>query len=463
MGHIIVVNNPNMSSLKVVIIDYVSEKNRGDAAIHNGLINLLQKSFPNAVLSAVSVFGANQFPEMNQEYDQSSVLGIQIYGGLVPTFFPANKKREKPILLFEFQNFLGLIFRLWLLFALKLKIPLRLLKFFISKKYRVTLELIENADLLVIRGRNYRNRKTAALEIFRILSKIFHLLLCSQLSKKMVLIGTSVWDQKSNLADRLLGFAFKACEFVTVRERGSFKVAKKLAITYNFPEPFLLPDLSFAVFNDRKDIILNRMRAFRRPYPKVIGLTIHDWKTQGLKTRDNYLKSISGLVKYYSDLHSRIVIIPQVSINWEDNSELLDELKFTVRTNNIDVIKGNPSVQELLQIYSKLDLLVATRMHSAIFAAAVNTPIIAIAYDKGGKWNIIEELGYKDYLMNYDQVTPELLIKKTVDCWHNKESLVTVAENCVSKNTDNIQLLVNLFESLELKPIKPGVFSRSTD
>ncbi len=447
----VVANNPNISAPKVVIVDFVSEKNRGDAAIHMGLINLLHKSFPNAVLSAVSVFGANQFPEMNQEYDQSSVVGIQIYGGLVPTFFPANKKREKPVLLFELQNFLGLIFRLWLLFALKLRIPVRLLKFFISKKYRVTLELIENADLIVIRGRNYRDRKTAALEIFRILSKTFHLLLCGQLSKKMVLIGTSVWDQKSNLADRLLGFAFKACEFVTVRERGSFKVAKRMAKTYNFPEPVLLPDLSFAAFNDRKEIIVNRMEALQRPNPDVIGLTIHDWKTQGLEIRDKYLKSISGLVEYYSDLHSRIIIIPQVGINWEDNSELLDELKFTVRTKNLEVIKGNPSVQELLRIYSNLDLLVATRMHSAIFAAAVNTPIVAIAYDKGGKWNIIEELGYKDYLMNYDQVTPDLLIKKTVDCWHNKDSLVKVAENCVAKNTDNLQLLVNLFAALELK------------
>lgn len=123
----VVANNPNISAPKVVIVDFVSEKNRGDAAIHMGLINLLHKSFPNAVLSAVSVFGANQFPEMNQEYDQSSVVGIQIYGGLVPTFFPANKKREKPVLLFELQNFLGLIFRLWLLFALKLRIPVRLL------------------------------------------------------------------------------------------------------------------------------------------------------------------------------------------------------------------------------------------------------------------------------------------------------------------------------------------------
>lgn len=437
----IIANNPDTSSLKIVIVDYVSEKNRGDAAIHLGLIKILQKSYPNAVLAAVSVFGANQFPEMELEYDQSVNLGIKIYGGLVPTFYPATKNRVKPVMLFEIQNLFGLFFQLWLLIALKLKIPIRFLKHLMSKKYQMTFELIEKSDLIVIRGRNYRDRKTAALEIFRMLSKIYHLLLCSQLSKKMVLLGASVWEQKSNLADRLLGFAFKSCEFVTVREPGSFEVAKRIAHSYNFQEPMLIPDLSFAAFADCKDIIVNRADLSKGLYPAVIGLTLHDWKPESLDLRNKYLESITGLAKFYSNLGSQVIIIPQVSVTWEDNSKLVKELLLNVGTGRIDVIRGDPSVRELLQLYSSLDLLVATRMHSAIFAAAVNTPIVAIAYDKGGKWNIIEELGYRDYLINYDDVTPEILIDKTALCWKNKSNLVFFAQGIVEKNINNVQIL----------------------
>ncbi len=320
-----------------------------------------------------------------------------------------------------------------------------------SKKYQETLELIENADLIVMRGRNYRNRKTAVLEIFRMLSKIYHLLICSLLSKKMVLIGASVWDQKSSLAEKMLGFALKSCKFVTVRETFSLNAAKRIANIFNFPVPVLTPDLSFAAFDDRRNIILNRKRLSQGQYPEVIGLTIHDWKSEGQKTRDMYLKSISGLIDYYSELHSRIIVIPQVTIAWEHNTNIVNELQLNCRAGNLEIITGDPSVRELLHIYSNLDLLVATRMHSAIFAAAVNTPIVAISYDKGGKWNIIEELGYKTYLLNFDQLSPQLLIKKTIDCWQNKESLVNVAENRVEKNTENLQLLINLFASLKMK------------
>lgn len=434
-------HNPDKSTQKIVIVDYLSEKNRGDAAIHLGLINILRNCYPDATISAVSTIGANQFPKMEKEYDQSNLLGIKVIGGLVPTYYPTTKEERKPTLLFEILNHISLFFRLWLLIAMKLRLPIHFLGRLLSKKFQMTLEIIKNADLIVIRGRNYRDRKTAVLEIVRMLSKIYNLLICSLLSKKMVLIGASVWDQKSNLAGKMLGFAFKSCKFVTVRETASFEAALKIANAYDFPEPVLIPDLSFAAFKDRTAILQNREELSQSGHPKIIGLTLHDWKTDGQKTREKYLQSISKLVQYYSDLGAKIQIIPQVSVTWEDSSNLLAELHLNVRTENISVISGHPSVRELLQLYSSLDLLVATRMHSAIFAAAVNTPIVAIAYDKGGKWTIIKEIGYGDYLINYDEISPEILIAETESCWDNKSNLVIHAQAIVEKNIENIRIL----------------------
>lgn len=66
-----------------------------------GLINILHKIYPEAILAAVSVFGANQFPEMKLEYDQSNNLGNNFFAGLVPTFYLDIKKWKKAELLFE--------------------------------------------------------------------------------------------------------------------------------------------------------------------------------------------------------------------------------------------------------------------------------------------------------------------------------------------------------------------------
>jgi polysaccharide pyruvyl transferase WcaK-like protein len=441
-----VTNAPEKSKPNVVIVDYISEKNRGDAAIHLGLINLIRRSHPNAILSAVSIIGTNQFPYMAGLFDQTQNQGIKIFGGMVPTFYPEKTKQQQPAIIFEIKNLIGLFFQLWLLAALKLKIPMRLLFRCIPARYRETFEILNHADLIVIRGRNYRDRKTATLEVVRILTKTYHLLLCSLLSKKIVLVGASVWDQKSNLAGRMLGNAFKACKMVTVREKWSLVATKRMSKTFNFPEPILIPDLSFAAFEERDTIIQNRKRVPRSSSPEVIGITIHDWKTQGVKTRNRYIKSVSGLIQYYSDLGVKVKIIPQVSVYWEDSAKMLEELMMSVETQNIEVIKGDPSVYELLQLYSSLDLLVATRMHSAIFAAAVNTPIVAIPYDKGGKWGIVEELGYRDYLINYDEVTPEILIDKAVLCWENKRELVIRASDIVKKNTESVQAFIKIIQ-----------------
>jgi len=129
-----VMHKPDKSAKIIVIVDYLSEKNRGDAAIHLGLINILRNCYPDATISAISTIGANQFPKMEKEYDQSNLLGIKVIGGLVPTYYPTTKEERKPTLLLEILNHISLFFRLWLLIALKLRVPVHFLGHMVSKK-----------------------------------------------------------------------------------------------------------------------------------------------------------------------------------------------------------------------------------------------------------------------------------------------------------------------------------------
>lgn len=438
--------NQQSVNKNIVIIDYISERNRGDAAIQAGLIKILQQRFPNSVLSAISVFGANQFPALESEYSQSVSMGLKIIGGLLTTFYPVSQTWNKSNLFFEFRNFIGLIQRLTLLLALKLKIHPQSLFHFISKKYHPTLKCILEADLVIIRGRNYRDRKTAALEVVRMLAKTYHLLLCSLLSKNMVLVGASVWNLKSNLARKILGHAFQDCKFITVRDENSLIELKNIAGEYGFNDPILLPDLSFAAFDDRQSIIKNRKTTSPSEHPETIGLTIVDWKDCGQVIRNKYLTSIVQLISHFSKLGSKIIIIPQVSVAWENTRGMVHEILQSVDNENVTVVSGEPSINDLLKLYSNLDILIATRMHSAIFAVSVNTPIIAIPYDKGGKWNIVEELGYKDYIINYDEITAEKLLQKTLDCWKNKEVLVSHAEKMVNSNIEKVNILAEMLK-----------------
>lgn len=431
---------------KIVILDLLSEMNRGDAAIQVGMLKMLRQAYPGATFTVVAAIGANQYPDLLQEFDHSLLNGESIHGGLIPTYYPLKKKAGNAPL-FEIKNVLGIISRLWILAALKINIPALFVKRLLSRKYQLVMDRILDADLVVIKGRNYRQRKSEALEIFRVATKIFNIWLCALLNKRIFLIGVSAWEQRSELATRMLANAFKSCELVTVREKRSLKVVQKMATRYHFDTPLLMPDLSYATFEGRSEIIRSRKSFPTTDFPRLIGITLLDWKTDDLIIRDKYLESVSQCITHFSQSGTKFIIIPQVIIKWDESSGAIDRL-CSEHAKNITVIKDHLYENELLRVYAALDMLVGTRMHSAVFAAAVNTPFVAIANDIGAKWNIIEDLGYKDYLINYRDITPQILIDKINDCWRNKRDLVEYAWQVVERNAADLQAFGDKLNSI---------------
>ncbi len=440
--------NDDNTLKKIVILDFMSEKNLGDAAIQVGLLKILRESFPQATIAIMTSFGANQLSELGGEFTHSLSKETKLFGGLVPTFYPFRKTSFKNPLYYETSNFFHLLLRVWLLIALKIGIPKKVINQLLGKQYRPSFDLIMKADLVVVRGRNYRSRKSPLLEIIRMLSKVYHPLLCGLLKKKMILVGASIWEQKSRLATRLLGVAFQFCSLITVRDRSSLEIAKKISDRYKSITPIFVPDLAFSIFSDREELSRKRRGPSQADHPETLGLTLLDWNSDEPAMREKYQHSISNLVRYYSTLGSRIVIIPQVSISWDDSSAILQGLKVDANPEVVTVIRDNLSLEKLIELYSGLDILVGTRMHSTIFAAIVNTPFVAIANDAGGKWSIIEELGYKDYLINYKEITPGLLIEKTSECWKNRGKQVQYASEVVEKYIGNMSELAIALKSL---------------
>jgi polysaccharide pyruvyl transferase WcaK-like protein len=430
--------------LKILLLDFCSEKNRGDAAMQAGLIELVYRNFLNPDVSIISVYGANQFKALHNEYDHSYKFPVTILGGLKPTFYPINENDHRSNFLFEFWQALNFLPSLLLLIAMKLWIPPSLIIRCLSREYRDTLKGILAADIVIWNGPNFRSRNNQILEIYRTFIMAYHPLLCGILSKSMTCVGVSVWGLNSPISRLILRLAFKECTFISVREENSYLETLKLVDNPDLSKVELLPDLSFAAMNDRKSILHKRRKISDTIYPRIIGLTIVDWKDEGIGVRNAYKLSIREIIDFFIEKEAQIVLIPQVTKKWESNSDLILEM-VTASDNqkNITFIEGEPTVNELLSIYSNLDFLIATRMHSAIFAASVNTPFVAVAYDSGGKWGILDGLGYRDYIIKYKEITTEMLLNRILSCWKNKEQLLGNAEKKIDENIINVGLNVS--------------------
>lgn len=437
----------------ILVVDYSSEQNRGDAAMQAGLLDLIIQHFQHAKISIISVFGANQKEKLITEYDHSCKYPVTILGGLRPTFYPLGNFKNNSILGVEIKNALFFPMNLIMLFLLNLKISPKWIGKVLPKTFRETLYQIEKSDLVIWKGRNFRSRGNPFIELYRTINLVFHPLVCIALSKPIACVGASVWHLKNPLAQKILRNVFQSCFYISAREKSSYTELKSLLGETSKTNVELVPDLSFALANQGKKIKENRASFAKTSYPNTIGLTIVDWKDEGIAIRENYKDVISRTIEHFLSLGSKIVIIPQVTKKWEANDLMISEIIHCQHNReNISIIPGNPSVSELLTIYGSLDFLIATRMHSAIFATFVGTPLVAIPYDKGGKWNILRDLGYKDHLINYADLSLPDLLGKIEGCWKNKNQILKEVESNIALSIEQVNR--NIIEIKEYASMK---------
>jgi polysaccharide pyruvyl transferase WcaK-like protein len=249
------------------------------------------------------------------------------------------------------------------------------------------------------------------------------------------------------------------CFFLSLREKASYDEVNALIGEVENPKVALLPDLSFAVFDHAKEHKADRFPFPTSKHPKTIGLTIVDWENEGNAARENYKEVIISVIDYYVKAGSNIVIIPQVTKQWEAFDLLLSEVMETIRDmENVSIIEGNPTIFELFSIYSKIDVLIATRMHSAIFSAFVGTPLVVIPYDKGGKWNIIKDLGYDSQSINYSNVSTKVLIDAVNNCWNNKNEILKFVNGRVKQSASSVEHNISML--IESSPFKDMINNR---
>lgn len=406
---------------KVVLLDFWTDKNRGDAAMQLSIINLTKSKFPNDKITIITGYGANQIDNIKDELDltnkkvkDGSVK--EIVGGMKPTYFRLESNIANRFLITRiFFELLALFKSIILLFFLLLRVPKKFIRLFLRKKYRYTFDILCDAKIIIWNGRNFRG-DTWIKEPYDIFNLLYNPLVGILLRKKIVNIGSSVWPLKNKLSRLMLKYAFKKCDLVTIRENNSYMYLKKISNkTDNIK---LRPDLSFHLLKNLiadKNIVKDRTS-------NTIGLTVVDWNNDGNIVRERYIDSLIQFVRYLIGIGKEVLVIPQVTYKVEKTDRINNTLKSEFG-DKIKFIDEDLDVEGLLKIYAKLELLIATRMHSSIFAQSLNVPAISIAYDHGGKWGILDMLNSGDSIISITDVTTDLLIDKYVYITKNRKSI----------------------------------------
>lgn len=214
--------------------------------------------------------------------------------------------------------------------------------------------------------------------------------------------------------------ALEKCDYITFRDKNSFEIYKKY--NKNLDNVFVSIDPVFLFPYSIKPIDTTT---------RVIGLNILNDKLLG-KNLEQYEKIIKGYITLAMNLaknnNNKIVLF---STEANDYVAVYDVYHNLIKNySNIEVREIN-NINELLELYSELSILIGTRMHSMIIAFTQHIPVIGLSWQAKveAMFDIIDS---RECLFEYDKIEDN--INSIISSCENKlNNLESEREEIVKK------------------------------
>ena len=141
---------------------------------------------------------------------------------------------------------------------------------------------------------------------------------------------------------------------------------------------------------------------------------------------NNYANSMAQIIDYVIEKrNAQVVFVPHVvGINGRGDDRVMGEkiYKLTKNKENINLIKGDYSPEELKGIIGLCDMFIGGRMHANIAAISSCIPTLATAWSHK-YYGIMRTVGQEKYVCDFKTMNFEELKSKIDDLWDNKEKI----------------------------------------
>lgn len=383
--------------MEILITHGWSEENAGDYAIENSIVNVINDvSGERNHFTFYSLFDkrdARLYQHNTLKSKNENISIISSFWGTPPIQYNTFKK--------ILYIFISLIKFLFITGFLKLGISL-------DKR----IQYFKKADLVVVKGGTFIYTISGLRGIIFGLRILYPIIISVILKKKIIVAPHSFGPFNNKLMDAIIFYYLRKLDWIYCRENESVDLLKKRKVE----RCSFLPDMAF--YNE------GCVRKEKLDY--AVGITARPLEfLQKNKTQvyENYLQSMIDFIEEITIKYPSIFIklIPQV-IGPDPREDDAVSLKYIydklsdsakLRTELIKSQLRHP--QELITMYSELDILIGTRMHSIIFALLSGVKPIAISYLGPKHRGIMESFKLSEYVTGIDTIQKEFLVNKTSD------------------------------------------------
>lgn len=383
----------NNSAINILVTNVYSYKNKGDAAIVLALVSEIRRAFPLANIRLQTTDVANDHDKYNASVS-SSLMWI-LFSSLRHDSLPKRLYRSTARML-GLLSFVGLyrLFRIqayWLLDGT--------LKEYIAE--------IQRADLIIACGGGYLCKSVTSWRAYLLLfGMCWSFLAGHYLGKPVYLYSQSVGPLNDWWGRQLVRFSLNRINLLEVREDVSMRFVERLKIR----APFVRTADPALLLRGRSQPVTIQLPTA----PLQVGVTVRRWFSTK-EDMERYLKAVAQAIDHVIVNHqAHVTYIPQVIASGfgDDDRVVAQQLYEHVQHKaNFTLIIDDLHPFELMDLCSKMDIFVGTRMHSNIFALLGKVPVVAIVYEHKTQ-GIMAGLGVGEFTVDIHNLDAQKLIQK---------------------------------------------------
>jgi polysaccharide pyruvyl transferase WcaK-like protein len=196
-------------------------------------------------------------------------------------------------------------------------------------------------------------------------------------------------------------------ESIIVRDKKSAEILK-----YRGVESKLCPDAAFILSGDKmrgRRLIRKYFNSYGKDlYQKTVVVTINGYLSRDEDSYYDVRKFVSfhsmvyELTNMIDTTNASFIFVPfGQSLPWDDRvTNFWVGAKCKYWKKNL-VLLNEPTVQDILDIFSAADAAISTRLHSTIFSCATMTPFVDITHNHKNRW-LLETINKTDWSIPFN-------------------------------------------------------------
>ncbi|MCD8239507.1 MAG: polysaccharide pyruvyl transferase CsaB [Clostridiales bacterium] len=194
------------------------------------------------------------------------------------------------------------------------------------------------------------------------------------LGKRVMVYANGIGPVNKDKNRKLIGKVVNKVDIITLREEPSLNDLVSMGVTA--PPTYVTADPAFNLESESSETAREILEYEGVPTDKpLIGVAVRDWKKA--KYGDEYLREIAiacdGLIRNGNN----ILFIPmQYSTDVEVSGKICSQME-----EKSYILSRSYRPKEVMAIVGELTLTIGMRLHSLIFSAVKNVPMLGIVYD----------------------------------------------------------------------------------